>query len=82
MGLTPKGLFKDISTFGLLFESLFIRDLRICCDSIRTKLYKYRDSKKREADAVIQFDDGSWTLVEVKLGGEEDNKIACDNLLK
>ena len=82
LGLTPKGLFKDITTFGLLFESLVIRDLRIYCDSIRAKLYKYRDSKKREADAVIQFDDGSWALVEVKLGGEEDIKIACDNLLK
>ena len=82
LGLTPKGLFKDITTFGLLFESLVIRDLRIYCDSIRAKLYKYRDSKKREADAVIQFDDGSWALVEVKLGGEEDIKTACDNLLK
>ena len=82
LGLTPKGLFKDITTFGLLFESLVIRDLRIYCDSIRAKLYKYRDSKKREADAVIQFDDGSWALVEVKLGGEEDIKAACDNLMK
>ncbi len=81
LGLTPKGLFKDITTFGLLFESLVIRDLRIYCDSIRAKLYKYRDSKKREADAVIQFDDGSWALVEVKLGGE-DVKEACNNLLK
>lgn len=82
LGLTPNGLFKDITTFGLLFESLVIRDLRIYCDSIRAKVYKYRDSKKREADAVIVFNDGTWALVEVKLGGEEDIKAACDNLIK
>ena len=43
---------------------------------------KYRDSKRREADAVIQFNDGSWALIEVKLGGEEDIKKAADNLIK
>ena len=82
LGLTPKGIFKDITTFGLLFESLVIRDLRIYCDSIKARVYKYKDSKKREADAVIVFNDGSWGLVEVKLGGEDDIKEACDNLLK
>ena len=81
LGLTPKSLFKDITTFGLLFESLVIRDLRVYCDSIKAKLYKYRDSKRREADAVIVFNDGSWALVEVKLGGEEDINLACKNLI-
>ena len=82
LGLSPKSLFKDLTTFVLLFESLVIRDLRIYCDSIRAKLYKYRDSKKREADAVIQFNDGSWALIEVKLGGDEDINLACKNLKK
>ena len=82
LGLTPESIFKDITTFGLLFESLVIRDLRIYCDSIQAKVYKYRDSKKREADAVIQFRDGSWALIEVKLGGQEDIDLACKNLIK
>ena len=82
LAVTPQGLFNDLKTFGLLFESLVIRDLRIYCDSIRAKLYKYRDSKKREADAVIQFSDGSWALVEVKLGGQKDIDEACENLIK
>lgn len=81
LGLSPNGLFKDITTFGFLFESLVIRDLRIYCDTIRANVYKYRDSKKREADAVIQFNDGSWALIEVKLGDEEDIKKACKNLI-
>ncbi|MCI9654154.1 MAG: ATP-binding protein [Acholeplasmatales bacterium] len=81
LGLTPEALFKDLTLFGLLFESLVIRDLRIYCDTLNARVYKYRDSKKREADAVIQFSDGTWALVEVKLGNEEDIKIASENLI-
>ena len=44
-------------------------------------LYKYRDSKRREADAVLQFADGSWALIEVKLGNEEDIIEAGKNLI-
>ena len=82
LGITPEGIFKDITTFGLLFESLVVHDLRVYADAIGARVYKYRDSKKREADAVLQFADGSWALIEVKLGGEEDIKQAADNLIK
>lgn len=82
LGITPEGIFKDITTFGLLFESLVVHDLRVYADTIGAHVYKYRDSKRREADAVIQFDDGSWALIEVKLGGEDDIKTAGDNLIK
>ena len=76
-----QGVFKDITTFGLLFESLVIHDLRVYADTIGAHVYKYRDSQKREADAVIQFSDGSWGLVEVKLGGEDDILQASRNLI-
>ena len=82
LGITPEEIFKDITTFGLLFESLVIHDLRVYADTIGARVYKYRDAKKREADAVIQFDDGSWALVEVKLGGEDDIAQAAQNLLR
>ena len=81
LGLTPEGLFKDITTFGLLFESLVVHDLRVYAESIGAQVYKYRDSKKREADAVIQFSDGSWALFEVKLGGTADIEQAARNLI-
>ena len=81
LGLTPDSLFKNMDTFGLLFESMAIRDLRVYCDTINARLYKYRDSKNREADAVIQFEDGSWGLVEVKLGGQKDIDSASEKLL-
>ena len=82
LGITPEGIFKDITTFGLLFESLVVHDLRVYADTLGARVYKYRDSKRREADAVIQFNDGSWALIEVKLGGEEDIKQASENLIK
>lgn len=82
LGITPEGIFKDITTFGLLFESLVVHDLRVYADTIGARVYKYRDSKRREADAVIQFNDGSWALIEVKLGGEDDIKTASENLIK
>lgn len=81
LGITPEGIFKDITTFGFLFESLVVHDLRVYADTIGARLYKYRDSKKREADAVIQFNDGSWALIEVKLGNEEDIIQAGNNLI-
>ena len=82
LGITPEGIFKDITTFGFLFESLVVHDLRVYADTIGARVYKYRDSKRREADAVIQFNDGSWALIEVKLGGEDDIKTASENLIK
>lgn len=81
LGITPTGIFKDITTFGFLFESLVIHDLRVYADTIGAHVYKYRDSKKREADAVIQFNDGSWALIEVKLGDEDDINQAAMNLI-
>ena len=81
MGLSPDNLFKDMTTFGLLFDSIAVRDLRIYADTINAKVYKYRDSKKREADIVLQFRDGSWSLIEVKLGSKVDIDIAAKHLL-
>lgn len=81
LGITPEGIFKDITTFGFLFESLVVHDLRVYSDAIGAHVYKYRDSKRREADAVIQFNDGTWALIEVKLGGEDDIKKAAENLI-
>ncbi|MBQ8995726.1 MAG: ATP-binding protein [Oscillospiraceae bacterium] len=81
LGITPESIFKDITTFGFLFESLVVHDLRVYADAIGAHVYKYRDSKRREADAVIQFADGSWGLIEVKLGNEEDIIQAGKNLV-
>lgn len=81
LGLSPDSLFKDMTTFGLLFESLAVRDLRIYADTLNAKVYKYRDSRKREVDIVLQFRDGSWSLIEVKLGNDNDIEDAAKHLI-
>lgn len=82
LGVGPKGLFKDMNTFGFLFESLAIRDLRIYCDTLGASVYHFKDQTDREADAVIQFRDGSWALIEVKLTDQEDIDSAAKKLIK
>lgn len=82
LGVGPDGLFADMKTFGFFFESLAVRDLRIYCDTFNAKLYHYKDKDDREADAVIQFRDGSWALIEVKLGDREEIDSAALKLRK
>ncbi|MDR3215995.1 MAG: DUF4143 domain-containing protein [Clostridiaceae bacterium] len=77
----PDGLLKDFETFGLLFESLVIRDLRIYSELIDGEIFHYRDKNDLEADAVVQLRDGRWGAVEVKMGSSEIEKAAA-NLLK
>jgi predicted AAA+ superfamily ATPase len=61
-------LLADLKTFGLLFESLVIRDLRIYADPVGGTVQHYRDSDGLEVDAVVQTSSGTWGAFEIKLG--------------
>lgn len=76
LNATPKQLLTDFETFGLLFESLCVHDLRVYIDSLGGHVYHYRDKTGLEADAVLVLDDGRWALVEVKLGKQSINQAA------
>jgi predicted AAA+ superfamily ATPase len=78
---TPERLFSDFKTFGFLFESLCIRDLRVYAESIDGNVYHYRDKSGLEIDAVIQLSDGRWGAVEIKMGAGEIEDAAL-NLLE
>lgn len=82
LGLGPNDLIGDLKTFGLLFESLCVRDLRAYSSALDGGLYHYRDSNGLEADAVIHLRDGRYALVEVKFGRQEDIDVAAGHLLK
>ena len=71
LGLGPKDLISDLKTMGLLFENMCIRDLKIYAEALDGNVYHYRDSNNLECDAVIHLRNGSYGLVEIKLGGEE-----------
>ncbi len=82
LGLGPEDLLNDLETFGLLFESLCVRDLRIYAESLKGQVYHYRDKKGREVDAVIHLRNGNWAAVEVKLANQERIEEAAGNLIK
>lgn len=70
MRIGPNDLLNDLETFGLLFETLAIRDLRIYTDALDGNVYHYRDKNNLECDAVIHLENGKYGLVEIKLGGD------------
>lgn len=71
LGIGPQDLENDLNTFGLLFENLVVRDLRIYADAIDGKVYHYRDNLDLECDAVVHLRNEKYGLIEVKLGGEK-----------
>ena len=71
IGIGPGDLVKDLNTMGLLFETLCVRDLRVYAESLDGKVYHYRDKNDLECDAVIHLRNGSYGLVEIKLGGDK-----------
>lgn len=80
LGMGPKDLINDMATFGFIFEALAIRDLRVYADALDGKVYHYRDKNNLECDAVIHLRNGSYGLVEVKIGGAELIKEGAESL--
>ena len=81
LGATPASLIGDLETLGFLFEALCERDLRIYAESFGGQMYHYQDYKGQEVDAVIEWPDGQWCAIEIKLGAGQIDAAAA-NLLK
>jgi len=77
---SPQWLLNDFETFGLYFESLCVRDLRVYAQALGGTLFHYRDKSGLEVDAVIALANGRWALVECKMGSNEEED-AARNLL-
>ena len=80
LGLGPKDLINDMNTFGLIFETLAVRDLRVYAESINGKVYHYRDKNDLECDAVVHLRNGSYGLIEIKIGGADLINNGAKNL--
>ena len=80
LGASPNDLIADLNTFGLLFETLCVRDLRIFADALQGQVYHFRDSNGLECDAVIHLRNGSYGLIEIKLGGDDLIEEGAKNL--
>lgn len=80
LGLGPEDLIKDLNTMGLFFETMCVRDLRVYAESIDGEVYHYRDKSGLECDAVVHLRNGSFGLIEIKLGGDKLIEEGAENL--
>lgn len=71
LGVGPNDLINDLKTFGFLFETLCVRDLRVYAEALNGDVFHYKDKNGLECDAVIHLKNGKYGLVEIKLGGEK-----------
>lgn len=71
LGVGPTDLLNDLKTFGFLFETLCVRDLRVFANALNGEVYHYRDKDGQECDAVIHLRNGKYGLIEMKLGGDK-----------
>lgn len=82
LGVGPNDLINDMKTFGLLFETLCVRDLRVYAEVMNGSVYHYRDKNGLECDAVVHLRNGSYGLIEIKIGGESKIEEGAENLLR
>ncbi|MDR3195201.1 MAG: DUF4143 domain-containing protein [Endomicrobium sp.] len=80
LGVNSKSLLDDLETFGLFFESMVLRDIRIYADAIGGETFFYRDSSGLEVDIIVKLGNGKWAAFEVKLGGSPNLEKAEENL--
>ena len=82
LGIGPGDLLNDLKTFGFIFETLCVRDLRVYAQAIRGSVSHYRDKNGLECDAVVHLEDGRYGLIEIKLGGEMSIEEGAASLKK
>ena len=82
LGLGPQDLIADLNTFGFLFETMCVRDLRVFADSLNGKVYHFRDKSGLECDAVVHLRNGDYGLVEIKIGGDKLIEEGAESLKK
>ncbi len=82
LNITVEKLLGDLNTFGLFFESLVERDLKIYIETLDGNLYHFRDSVSGlEVDSILEFPDGEYAAIEIKLGANAVDE-AIKNLVK
>lgn len=81
MGWGPTDLMNDLKTFGFLFETLCVRDLRVYAQSLDGQVYHFRDKSGLECDSVLHLRNGDYGLIEIKIGGEKLINEGASNLI-
>ena len=71
LGIGPNDLINDLNTMGFLFETMCVRDLRVYAEALGGSVYHFRNKAGLECDAVVHLRNGSYGLIEIKLGGDK-----------
>ena len=71
LGVGPNDLIADLKTMGFMFETMCVRDLRVYAEALGGSVAHFRNKAGLECDAVVHLRNGSYGLVEIKLGGEK-----------
>ena len=82
LGLGPDDLLDDPNTFGLLFETMAVRDLRVYAEALGGQVCHYRDKNGLECDAIVHLRNGRYGLIEIKLGGDNLIEAGATTLKK
>lgn len=80
LGVMPEDLHRDLESFGLFFEDMAVRDLKVYAGTLGGEVLHYRDNAGLECDAVVHLDDGRWGAIEIKLGGDELVEAGANSL--
>ena len=80
LGVMPEDLLLDLESFGLFFEDMAVRDLRVYAETLGGEVRHYRDNAGLECDAVVHLEDGRWGAVEIKLGGNDLIEAGANSL--
>lgn len=82
LSIGPNDLMNDLNTFGLFFETLCVRDLRVFAQALDGGVYHYRDKNGLECDTVVHLRNGSYGLIEIKTGGDRLIEEGAESLKK
>ena len=80
LGIGPSDLINDLNTMGFLFEAMCIRDLRVFAEALAGSVYHFGNKAGLECDTVVHLRNGSYGLIEIKLGGEKLIKEGVETL--
>jgi hypothetical protein len=80
MRINSNKLINESNTFGLFFESLVIKELRIYADLVGGDVYFYKDTTGLEIDAIIELQNGDFMIFDIKIGSQEGIESGFSNI--
>lgn len=80
LGVMPEDLHRDLESFGLFFEDMAVRDLKVYAGTLGGEVLHYRDNAGLECDAIVHMDNDRWGAIEIKLGGDELIEAGANSL--